>query len=133
MTDKPDNRIKPTFASQLGKVGEGLKVNTATMDICVKALSYITEGHLQLEPVNGRWQFKGDFGNPISMNAIRFYNENLGSPELSQLSPLERVAAIINRLALSEDEKKPQKALGVPSRMQAIWLIQNHPEQSVGR
>lgn len=128
MTNKPIKKIEPNGSLYLGKSLMGLDLKTATLENCDAALRYLSEQHVGIElRGNGSWALVGDRSEESYMIAL-FYKESLKDGILQTLTPLARLASILNRLASQLDAHEPIKIPGVPSRMQALWLIQTQPE-----
>lgn len=124
MTDKPNKKIIASSTSLRGKSLLGLDPDTATFENCDSSLRHLSEQHIGIELLdNGKWALVGD-GSEESYMIAEFFKKSLGDGILQTLTPLARMASIINRLASHLDAFAPIKIPGVPSRMQALSLIQ---------
>lgn len=137
MKNSPNNRAHLKSSVHEGKVGEGLNVNTATFNDCAEAILYLTEGYVKLLTLDDKPTFFGDSATCERINA--YFERNYKDEALKPLTPEAKLATIMNRLAKSMDANIPVnstgilpiKELGIPNRMQALWLIQH--EQGVTR
>ena len=62
-----------------------------------------------------------------------FFDISLNDVSLASLPPLERLARAINRFASALDAANPvDRKVGIPSRMQMLWTMQNNPNLARG-
>jgi len=130
MSDKPKKQIQTSSAANAGKVGLGLTPHTVQIEACHNALVYLSKGKVTLGWRDNKWALIGDRNSPTAQGICAFYLESLKDEELKDLSEIQRLATIINRLAIELDEAAPTLQ-GVPTRMQALWLIQHQPERKI--
>jgi hypothetical protein len=110
--------------TQLVGSGLGLTPQTAALQDCKESIEFISENRITLEEVNGRVALIGD-GSEESRMIGYFFQESMKDGILLNLSPIARLAHIINRLASNLDVQEP---CGTPSRMQMLWMFQHSKE-----
>ena len=132
MSDEPKKQIQTGSTEITVKAGLGLTPDTVQIEACHNALVYLSKGKVTLGWRNNKWALIGDKNNATAQGISAFYLESLKDEGLRELSEIQRLATIINRLATELDEAAPTPQ-GVPTRMQALWLIQHQPERSIAR
>ena len=125
MSNAPDNKIPTSDIQHMGQ-GTGLCAATATEEQCSSALFCLSQGHAWLTYADEKLKLVDD-GSDDGKSVVKYYELHLTLPKFSQLEPLEGLARIINELARDLDQVLPTP-LGVPTRMQSLWLIQNESE-----
>lgn len=132
MSDNPKPQITSNDASLQGSSLLGLTPETATLEDCSNAMKYVSEGHVNILPHPPGYALIGD-GSLESHMMGGFFDISLNDVSLASLPPLERLARAINRFASALDAANPvDRKVGIPSRMQMLWTMQNNPNLARG-